>query len=56
MSGYDTVAFDRALARAGDGVFVVGGEGRVPLCTSAAEKIRGGSKPGRPIWLRRPAR
>jgi|KBSSwiStaDraftv2_1062776.scaffolds.fasta_scaffold367741_2 PAS domain-containing protein len=55
MSGYDTVAFDPALARAGDGVFIVGGEGRVQLWNSAAQKIRGCSKPGRRIWLPRPA-
>jgi hypothetical protein len=56
MSEYDTVAFDRALARAGDGVFVVGGEGRVPRWNSGAEKIRVCSKPGRRVWLPCPTR
>ena len=41
MSAHDTAALDHALARAGDGVFVVGGEGRVLLWSRAAEKILG---------------
>ena len=41
MSAHDAVALDHALARAGDGVFVVGSEGRVLLWNRAAEKILG---------------
>ena len=41
MSWHDTVALDHALACAGDGVFVVGGDGRVLLWNRAAEKILG---------------
>ena len=56
MSEYDTVAFDRALARAGNGVFAVGNEGRIQPWNSAAEKIRVCSKPGRRIRLPCPTR
>jgi PAS domain S-box-containing protein len=41
MSGRDTVALDDALARAGDGVFVVGSEGRILLWNRAAERLLG---------------
>jgi hypothetical protein len=40
MSRHDTVALDDTLARAGDGVFVVGREGRIPFWGS-----RGGTAP-----------
>ncbi len=46
MSGDDTVQLDQALARAGDGVFVVGADGRLLLWNRAAEKILGYSARG----------
>jgi hypothetical protein len=71
MSGYDTVACDRALAHARDGVLVAGSGGRVHLWNSAVGKILTlvkisepvqdvgvglRAKPGRTIWLPCPAR
>lgn len=41
MSPLDANGLDQALARAGDGVFAVGGEGRIVLWNRAAEKILG---------------
>jgi len=41
MDGLGTGALDDALARAGDGVFVIGGDGRVLLWNRAAEKMLG---------------
>jgi len=41
MGGSERVALDEALARAGDGIFVVGGEGRVLLWNRAAERLLG---------------
>lgn len=38
---HETVALDRALAHAGDGVFVVGSEGRIVSWNRAAERILG---------------
>jgi PAS domain S-box-containing protein len=38
---HETVALDRALAHAGDGVFVVGSDGRILSWNRAAEKILG---------------
>jgi PAS domain S-box-containing protein len=41
MPGNDTVPLDQALAGAGDGVFVTGGDGRIRLWNRAAETILG---------------
>jgi PAS domain S-box-containing protein len=41
MSARDTALLDQALATAGDGVFVVGADGRVVLWNRAAERMLG---------------
>lgn len=41
MSRLEGTAIDQALARAGDGVFVIGDEGRIILWNRAAERILG---------------
>jgi PAS domain S-box-containing protein len=41
MSRLEGTALDHALARAGDGVFVIGDEGRIILWNRAAERILG---------------
>lgn len=41
MTGLNGTELDQALARAGDGVFVVGSDGRIVLWNRAAERILG---------------
>lgn len=41
MRGLETGDLDEALARTGDGVFVIGGDGRIILWNRAAERILG---------------
>ena len=41
MRDHEPTDLDQALARAGDGAFAIGGDGRVVLWNRAAERIRG---------------
>src|SRR3972149_599444 len=41
MRDHEPTDLDQALARAGDGAFAIGGDGRIVLWNRAAERIRG---------------